>query len=119
MRQHLALTKHNVSSSGVQRNEKSVLDNVEDMDVDSQSDQEGTCEEGTCEESFARISNSSGSNTLIRGKYLRNNKGNKDCTTRGDKVIGLDLMRCIYTAIIVPPIYYSLQKSAAISQKLK
>ena len=75
-------TKHNVSSLRLQRNEKSVLDKVEDMDVDNQSDQEGTCDE-----SVAGTSNNSHTVTLIQGKSLKNNKGNKDCIAKGNEVI--------------------------------
>ena len=77
--QHRYGTKHNTSLSRLQRNEKSVLDKVEDMDVDNQSDQEGTCDE-----SVAGTSDNSRSNTvtLIREKSLKN----KDCIAKGNEL---------------------------------
>jgi hypothetical protein len=66
-----SLNKHMISSSKLQRNEKSVLDKVEDMDIDNQSDQEGTCEES--------VAGSSSNSNLTIGRSLRNNNGNKDC----------------------------------------
>ena len=79
-----SLAKHNINSLRLQRNEKSVLDKVEDMDVDNQSDQEGVYLEKVAGTSSS--TSESNTSTLIRGKSTRNNKGNKNCIVRQKQV---------------------------------
>ena len=72
--------------STLQRNEKSVLDKVEDMDVDSQSDHEGAC---LGEKNVAKPSSSSSfeSNAagLVKENSCENNTEDKNCI-RGKEV---------------------------------
>jgi hypothetical protein len=61
----------------LQRNEKSVLDKVEDMDIDNQSDQEGVClGEANVAATSSNSSSTSSTSELIRGKSVKN-KGYK------------------------------------------
>lgn len=64
----------------MQRNEKSVLDKVEDMDVDNQSDNEGVClEKKDVTETSSSNSSTSSTSGLVKEKSCRNNIGDKNC----------------------------------------
>jgi hypothetical protein len=72
-----SLTRHNMGLIRLQRNEKSVLDKVEDMDIDNQSDQEGVClGEANVAATSSNSSSTSSTSELIRGKSVKN-KGYK------------------------------------------
>ena len=81
-RHHMtSLMRHNTTSL---RNVKRVLDKVEDMDVDHQSDHEGVslaAEDNNGGPSSSSSSNSSAANTsgLKTEKSVTNKKGNKNC----------------------------------------
>ena len=75
-----------MSTLQMQRNEKSVLDKVEDMDVDNQSDHEGPC---LREKDVAKPSSSSSSESntaeLVKENSCENNTEDKNCI-RGKEV---------------------------------
>ena len=70
----------NVNYLRMQRNEKSVLDKVEDMDVDNQSDNEGVClEKKDVTETSSSSSSTSNTSGLVKAKSCKNNTGDKNC----------------------------------------